>query len=97
VVSSLLLLAQAGSQPSDAGEKDLSRGGVGASAKSKRTESDSKEIAEDETARDAGAKRTVKPVTPPAPAGKGRAKAVEVDAQQSREATEALLLYRIFL
>jgi S1-C subfamily serine protease len=133
VATSVPLLAQTGSRPSGAAEKDPARRGVGASAvetvtdriqqdleksvaaapqrpgsqkapvaeadskKSKKTESDPKETADDEPAQGADAKRTVKPVTPPAPAGKGRVKAVEVDAQQSREATESVLLYRIFM
>jgi S1-C subfamily serine protease len=42
-------------------------------------------------------KRTAKAVTPVKPGGKGRAKALEIDAQQCKEAGEALLLYKIFM
>jgi S1-C subfamily serine protease len=56
-----------------------------------------KATAADDEREAAATKATGKSVTPPPPSGKGRVKTVETDAQQCREAEEALLLYRIFM
>ncbi|MGE5192355.1 MAG: trypsin-like peptidase domain-containing protein [Deltaproteobacteria bacterium] len=56
-----------------------------------------KPTATDAPPRDSGARRTAKTVTPKKPTGKGRVKALEIDAQQCQTAEEALVLYRIFI
>jgi len=82
---------KAGTASADkSGKKDQPKAGATDSADSAGTDATS-------PAGEADPKRTGKSLIPPAPAGKGKAKALETQAQQCKTGPEALELYTIFL